>query len=207
MCGRFYVQADDPEMQALTETMNRTPLAERFRQQTGGQPVTGGEVLPSAVVAAAASDRKGRRAVFPMRLGFGMPGSPARMIINARSETASEKPMFRQAWQAHRCAVPASWYFEWSHPTDEKGRKKTGQKYAIRPKEKGLVWLAGLYRIENDLPTFVVVTREPAPELAWMHDRMPLILPDSAVGTWIDPAVPAKDLLDCAVTEVQYQPI
>ena len=74
---------------------------------------------------------------------------------NARAETAAEKPTFREAWAKHRCAIPASWYFEWEH--DEK--KRAGQKYALKPEGEDLIWLAGLYRMEGELPVFVILTR------------------------------------------------
>ena len=65
-----------------------------------------------------------------------------------------------------------------------------------------MTWLCGLYRMENDLPVFVVLTREPSAELASIHDRMPLMLPDDKIDEWIAPATQPESLLSYALTEM-----
>lgn len=105
----------------------------------------------------------------------------------------------------HRCIVPASWYFEWEHQTAPDGKKMTGQKYAIRPKGSDLTWLCGLYRLENGFPHFVILTREPGKEIAFIHDRMPLMMPKEAVGDWINPRYRASEILPHTLTECAYE--
>ena len=140
----------DPELREMVREMNRSKLAEMFTKN-GKEPLHAeGEIFPSAVLPAIASGRSGERRVFPMKWGF---SGPKGLLINARAETAAEKETFREAWAKHRCVIPASWYYEWEH--DEK--KKAGQKYALRPEKEGLIWLAGLYRMENSLPVFVIL--------------------------------------------------
>ena len=105
----------------------------------------------------------------------------------------------------HRCVIPASYYFEWHHYTDSKGKVRTGDKYAIQPYGSEVTYLAGLYRIEEmrDLkyPVFAVLTRSPTDELRQIHDRMPLILPASAVDEWIRPDGEPNKVVGMAVTE------
>ena len=116
----------DPELRELVKEMNRAKLAEKFRK-TENEPLTAeGEIFPSAVLPVLAVNKSGEQRVFPMKWGFaGAKG----LLINARAETAADKPTFSESWRSHRCVIPASWYFEWEH--DEK--KKAGQKYALRP--------------------------------------------------------------------------
>lgn len=60
-------------------------------------------------------------------------------------------------------------------------KKDLGKKYAIMPKGQELTWLCGLYRLENNYPHFVLLTREPGEDIAFIHDRMPLILPEDVI--------------------------
>ena len=106
----------------------------------------------------------------------------------------------------HRCVIPASYYFEWHHYTDSKGKVRTGDKYAIQPSGSDVTYLAGLYRIEEsrDLkyPVFAVLTRTPTDDLRQIHNRMPLILPVSAIDEWISPDGEPNKVVDKAVTEL-----
>ena len=197
MCCRCYFDESE-EFREFIELMNRSPLTDRWKATH--DIVTQGEVFPSNVVPVIAPDRRGQRAVFPMKWGY----TGKSLLVNARSETAAVKPTFREDWQKHRCAIPASWYFEWEHYTGDDGRKHTGTKYMIRP-EEGLTWLCGLYRIENNLPVFVVLTREPGEGIRFIHDRMPLILPGRLVDEWICPDTKPEELLPYAVTDVRFE--
>jgi putative SOS response-associated peptidase YedK len=145
-----------------------------------------------------ALSRSGRQTVFPMRWGFG----GKRLLINARTETAAERPTFREAWASHRCVIPASWYYEWEHTKLPSGKTKTGDKYAIQPAGCTITWLCGLYRIENGYPVFVVLTKEPTVELSKIHDRMPLMLPKDKIGAWINPSSDPADLLSYALSDM-----
>ena len=188
----------NPELRELVREMNRSKLAEMFTRN-GSDPLHAeGEIFPSAVLPVIASNRNGERRVFPMKWGF--TGSKG-LLINARAETAAEKETFREAWTKHRCVIPASWYFEWEH--DEK--KKAGQKYALRPEEAGLIWLAGLYRMENGLPVFVILTRPADEGILWMHDRMPVMLPHREVNEWISPVKDPGKIIQSCLTKVRWE--
>lgn len=66
--------------------------------------------------------------------------------FNARSETVMEKPSFRSAIKARRCAVPANGYYEWRAPESEvPGRKPRKQPYFVHPPEDQMIWFAGIY--------------------------------------------------------------
>ena len=170
----------DDEILEMIREINRTKLAEMFREKRIPPITEAGEITPSSVVPAVALNRKGERSIFPMKWGFAQDYAK-KLLINARVETAAEKPVFRDAWSQRRCVIPASFYIEWDH--DEK--KRPGKKYAIRPEQNGVIWLAGLYRMEGQIPAFVIVTRAADETVSWMHDRMPLILQADDAEMWI----------------------
>ncbi len=195
MCCRYWAD-ESPEIREIVEEMNRSPLAEKWRETR--QIVTYGEIRPTDVVPVIASNRRGERSVFPMKWGF----AGRRPLMNARTETASTRATFRDAWASHRCIVPASWYFEWEHVVGSDGKKRTGDKYLIRPKDSPMTWLCGLYRIEDGLPAFVILTREPGEGIRFIYDRMPLIMPSESVDAWIRPDADPEELVTAALTEM-----
>ena len=210
MCTRFYIDISDKELQEIVAAAESSALAEKFRQ-AGDTLTSSGEVRPENVAACIATARSGRRAVFPMKWGFHLTGlrgaGSVTTILNARSETAPQKKTFREAWEHHRCIIPASWYFEWEHPVSPGGRKKTGQKYAIQPEKTAVTWLGGLYRMEEGLPRFVVLTRPPSDSISFIHDRMPLILPQAQIDQWIDPSADPEQVLGCALSEMSFRAV
>ncbi len=187
MCGRYFI-CEDPEDLELAEFIQQ---AQRL-SQSGVK--TQGEIFPTDTAPVLAVNRSLDRRVFAMEWGFTLSGG--KRIINARSESAAEKPLFRDSMAARRCAVLASGYYEW----ERRGRDHA--KYAIRAKGQKALYLAGLYRMEGDGPVFSILTRPVAPEIAFIHDRMPVILPPDMVSAWIDPSVRPGEMLDRAVQNV-----
>lgn len=206
MCTRFYIEPETEELKALLEEVRRSPLYRKFIH-AGSAVLTSGEIRPTDVVPVVAPGKTGARGTFPMRWGFRIPGRPP--VVNARTETAPERSMFREAWAKHRCVIPASWYYEWEHPapsaqTPAQGgpRPSSAVRYMIQPRGASMTWLAGLYRIEEGFPVFAVLTREPSEALRRIHDRMPLILPEEYVGEWIRPDGDPAALLAYALTDM-----
>ena len=193
MCGRFFIAEEDPseELQFLIDMMNRRKAADVAVK-------TGGEVFPTDVVPVVANSRSMERAVFPMRWGYGR--KDGHVLINARSETAAEKPLFRDGMLQRRCLIPASNYFEW----ERRGKEKT--KYAIRAAGSGVIYMAGIYRIREGRPEFIILTREPAESIAFIHDRMPVLLTRPAQEGWLDPRSDPAEVLRAAVLDIEYMP-
>ena len=200
MCCRYYILPKGVEWDPIREGAESARLLGRFRE-AGASLKLEGEVRPTDLVPVLATDRTGLRRIFPMRWGFRLEGPKPSLLINARSETAVQKPSFREAWAGHRCAVPASGYYEWDHRPkgDQPG---SGTRWAIRDPEAPILWLCGLYRMEAGLPVFVILTREPGEALSPIHDRMPLALPAAAVSAWVDPKASPEALLASALTEL-----
>lgn len=205
MCTRFYIDRSTPELITIGDAALINPLAMRFAHADGGAIMTSGEIRPTNIVPTIAMSKSGNRTVFPMKWGFNVPiahKTAPKLVVNSRTETAAQKRSFSDAWAAHRCIVPSSWYFEWEHYTNPMGKPCVGEKFSIQPKGSTVTWLCGLYRIEDGLPRFVILTTAPVPELEKIHDRMPLMLPKEQTDAWIDPTVNPSDLLPYAVREV-----
>ena len=206
MCTRFYIEKENAELQDIMEAAGRSSLTMKFLRKMAKPLLTSGEIRPTDLVPVIASNQKGKRSVFPMKWGFSLPKSSS-PVVNARSETASEKPLFSEHWHKHRCIVSASWYYEWEHFTTSSGKTKTGRKYLIQPAGTSITYLCGLYRFEDELPVFTILTREPANELKQIHDRMPLILPGNMADDWINADSDPKKLLSQALTDMVFGPV
>ena len=81
----------------------------------------------------------------------------------------------------------------------------TGRKYRLQT-ESALTWLCGLYRMEEGVPCFVVLTREAGDGIRFIHDRMPLILPEDAARKWLLPDSDPGELLSLARTDLLFRP-
>lgn len=107
-------------------------------------------------------------------------------LINARSETAAQKPGFRGAMKYRRCIVPCSGFYEWKRID-----KKTRQPHHITVQGADVFGLAGLWEMwqdpaGNELETMAILTCAPNEMMADLHDRMPVILPPQAYDGWLD---------------------
>ena len=197
MCVRFNISltSGDTELEEIIAEANR-----RLRILAGGGAVAVGDVLPSLTAAALAAGRNGTGA-FPMIWGFRRYDGKG-LVVNARSETALEKPMFRQSMLERRCLIPASCYYEWEK------REEGKIKYAIRPREPGRIYLAGIYRYEEDrkLPVFTVLTCDSAAEIAFIHDRMPVIFMEKDRDAWLDRRQDPEKLLRNRNVRMEFRP-
>ena len=108
--------------------------------------------------------------------------------INARAETAAERPAFRDSFRERRCLIPADGFYEWE-PKD-KGKLP----HYIYATDGAPLALAGLWSSWKDpesgerLRTCTIITGEPNSLVARLHDRMPVILGSESWDTWLDPA-------------------
>ncbi len=195
MCGRYYL-SESEETAPWIEKMMQSSLIQQWQKTTGVK--TSGEIRPTDVAPVIATNRAGNPSVFPMKWGF----AGKSLLINARVETAGEKPTYRDAWKSHRCIIPASYYFEWEHLISADGKKKTGDKYTLQPVGSTATWLCGLYRFEHELPVFVILTREADESIRYIHDRMPVIMPKDLINEWIRPDADPGELVKEALTDI-----
>jgi len=169
MCGRYYIAIDEDELRDICDSVERKQRDEPEQMEIK----LSGEVFPTDIVPVQAGS-----GYTVMKWGFS--GFDGRPVINARSETALIKPMFRESMRMRRCLIPASGYYEWKR---EGNRKIKHQIYI--PEQP--IYLAGCFRKEGDAPlsSFVVLTREAEGGLESIHDRMPLIIPKSHAKEWL----------------------
>jgi len=121
------------------------------------------------------------------------------MAINARVETVHEKPTFRDSFKVRRCLVPASGYYEWATELGEYPRK---QPIFVSPKEGKFLAFAGIYnywrvpsRAESK-QSVAIITREAVDQLATVHHRMPLFLPEDRWDLWLDSGTALPEVMN-----------
>ena len=115
--------------------------------------------------------------------------------INARIETAAEKPVFRGAWKSRRCLVPASGFYEWREaPIPGKARPAKMPFYITRPDGLPLTF-AGLWeRWKDGMLSFTILTQDACQGIAQLHDRMPVMLASDGFEAWLGGADPVCDV-------------
>jgi putative SOS response-associated peptidase YedK len=176
MCGRYTLTADGETVRAAFGLVD-APFDYRPRYN----------IAPQQDVLVVANGKQGRRAGI-MRWGL-VPAwadnaAEGARMINARSETVSERIAFREAFERRRCLIPADGFYEW--------RQAGGIKIPMRITlgEKPFAF-AGLWERwqKGDAPplyTCSILTTSPADSIASIHDRMPVILSPDQYDAWLD---------------------
>ena len=173
MCGRY----------ALT----KTELLEEFFEFsfTGHQIIPRFNIAPTTQIPVIRLRENGRRELIDMRWGlvpvWSKPGDKLPVMINARAETVSSKPAFRDAFRRRRCIVPASGYYEW-----QKLLGGAKQAFYITRRNGQPIGFAGLWENANEEHgTAAIVTTAASEETQEIHDRMPVILEKPDFARWL----------------------
>ena len=178
MCGRFG-QFSPAETLAVEFGLESPPEFGARYNIAPGQP---------AAVVRLSGHGEGRELA---RLQWGLVPSWAKdphmgnRLINARIESAAEKPAFRSAFQRRRALAPADVFYEWDR---RKGGKKN-QPYAYRLQSGRPMALAALWEYwesaDGAFETFTILTTSANDLIQSIHDRMPVILPPEAYEAWL----------------------
>ncbi|OZC62625.1 hypothetical protein CH306_04875 [Rhodococcus sp. 15-725-2-2b] len=213
MCGRYASTRSDSDLQAVFD----------IAETVGAEVPPSYNVAPTqtvrTVLERSPKDEPEADAVRQLRsVRWGLIPSWAKdakigsRLINARSETITEKPSFKKAASRRRCIVPADGYYEWE--------KRDGAKVPYFLHQDGVLAMAGLYELwrdptkaEDDEARWVwsvtVLTSPAADALGHIHDRSPVVLPPDLRASWLDPAVTdlgdVRDLL-AAIPEPRLKP-
>ena len=188
MCGRYAASRDlralterlalaGPEPHALPASWNIAPTQETY------------------IVDAAEAARRLRVVRWGLVPAWSRDASGAARLINARAESVAEKPSFRAAFAKRRCIVPMDGWYEW---------QGVGKQPWFLSTHDDLALVAGIYehwRPANADPadpaswlhTMAVITTDASPDVAHVHDRMPVVLSPSDVPAWLDPATSASE--------------
>ena len=185
MCGRYALHSS-PEVVALQFGLEHPPeFAPRYN------------IAPTSVVPVVRIGDSGARGATPVRWGlvphWAKDASIGARMNNARAETASVKPSFRDAYRRRRCLIPANGFYEWK---PEGGIK---QPFYIRPAVGALFGFAGLWERwigpDGALETCAILTTDANRTMQPIHERMPVILAPRDYARWLEHR-PANDVAD-----------
>ncbi len=186
MCGRYALKTSVPEIARILGASAKAEFAPCYN------------VAPSRnVPVCRISDAGGRELAL---LRWGLVPHWAKTIddryrmINARAETIASRPAFRAPFRSRRCLVPADGYFEWKAGPQRK------QPYFIHRSDGFPLFLAALWDRwdkgkDGPLESFCIVTTSASDHLATVHDRMPVVIENDDMNTWLDREVEDADRL------------
>ncbi|HZI83055.1 MAG TPA: SOS response-associated peptidase [Casimicrobiaceae bacterium] len=195
MCGRFDQHTLSYRYAGYIDAMVRVAPEE---------PPPRYNVAPQSRVWVGRATRDGGRELTPLLWGLVSywDDDPKKAVkpINARSESAASRPMFRKLMAIHRCVVPVDGFYEW--------RKTPAGRlpYYIRLADDAPMLLAGLWdrwrRGDADtIESFTILTTPANPSIATLHDRMPAIIDRADVARWLD-----RDEQDPAMVQGLLEP-
>jgi putative SOS response-associated peptidase YedK len=185
MCGRFTQRADSKKLAKAFKVAEVPVVEARFN------------IAPTQDILAVYASGDGRAATFykwGLIPSWAKDTSMGARLINARSETVTEKPSFRQAFRQRRCVIPADGFYEWQRTG---GRK---QPYFFRMRDERPFGFAGLWeRWEGEggrvVNSCAILTTEANEVLRPVHDRMPVILHPDDYEPWLGAGARELDLV------------
>lgn len=187
MCGRFTLTSDLSDI-LTTFSINKENVLFEYSQRYN--------IAPSQTVAVI-SNQEGKRKLEGYRWGlvphWAKDIKIGYSMINARAESLSTKPAFRNLLSRNRVAILSDGFYEWK--LQEDGGK---QPYRFQLKSRGIYGFAGLYDEWNTpegelLKSCTIITTRPNDLVSDVHDRMPVLLDPHAVEHWLNPGLTERD--------------
>lgn len=211
MCGRFAITTDPALLAARIDAINEMPAGADAGPNYNVAPTDGIATVVSRYADPGLAPKEPTRRVRLMRWGLvppwtrpgpdGAPVGGGPLLINARAETITTTPAYRASAQRRRCLVPMDGYYEWRpEPRGLAGRKTRKTPFYIHG-DGATLFAAGLWSIwrpdrrHAPLLSAAIITTAAAGELAGIHDRMPLLLPESHWDSWLNPERPIDTAL------------
>ncbi|MBD1380633.1 SOS response-associated peptidase [Metabacillus arenae] len=190
MCGRYTLFAE------FGDIMDRFAIEAAIQEELFNPSYN---VAPSHSVISVINDGSRNRLGY-LRWGLIPPWAKDEKIgykmINARAETLTEKPSFRNAYKNKRCLIIADSFYEWKRHPD-----KTKTPMRIKLKTGGLFAMAGLWEQwrspkGESIYSCTVITTSANTFMKEIHDRMPVILMPNDEKVWLDPSIHDPNYLD-----------
>jgi len=177
MCGRFTLKGPPNQIAEMLGLATVPNLAPRYN------------IAPTQDVLALRPEADGERHLAWLRWGlipfWARDMTIGAKMINARAETLTEKPAFRQALRQRRCVIPADGFYEWK--TIAKGRKRP---FHIHRADEAPFAFAGLWerweKGDEPVESCTIVTTDAPADLTTIHHRVPVILEGDALQAWLD---------------------
>lgn len=180
MCGRYYI-ADDETNAEIRKICSEITM--KYQNTSPCVPMITGEIRPTNAAPVLLAQRESTQ---PELMTWGYPRwQGSGVLINARAETAAEKPLFRSSISQRRCIIPSNGFFEWDH---NEGHAKS--KFLLQLKESPILYIAGLYSNFEDksgkkYAAYVILTVNANESVLPIHDRMPLIVEPGKNYQWL----------------------
>ena len=176
MCGRYYIGEK---------------TAYEIEQELGIEDVASwlqyGDVTPATSPLVLSARRDGTKELLQIgNMFWGVTGKDDKLIINARAESVLTKPMFAGDFEHRRCILPAEGFYEWD---------KEKNKVTFFRKDRGPIYLAGIYQLSQNRDSFAILTTEANESMIKVHDRMPLMIEGEQVRAWLYDTEEAKKML------------
>ncbi|MET0899848.1 MAG: SOS response-associated peptidase [Mycobacterium sp.] len=212
MCGRFAVTTDPALLAEKIKALDEATAA--ANGETGANfnvaPTT---TITSVVKRHSEPDDESTRRVRSMRWGLippwvktgadGGPDNKGPLLINARAETVTTSPAFRNSAKNKRCLIPMDGWYEW-RPNGElsSGKKAAKTPFYMHGDDGEMLFMAGLWstwrskdapKDSSPLVSCTIITTEAAGQLAEIHDRMPLTISAGDWDHWLDPDAPVDE--------------
>ncbi len=177
MCGRYQFTAEQCE--------EIRQIVQEIQRRYGDNAWQPGEIRPTASAPVLLGSGPEL-----MRWGYQLPNT---LVINARAETAEEKPLFRGSIAMRRCVIPSTGFYEW----DQEKRK-----HLFRLPGEQVLYMAGLYEKREGENRYCILTTKANPSMTPIHDRMPLVLRREQVDPWLREPQEASLLLHTVPPEL-----
>lgn len=192
MCGRYFFgdrTADEVEKELGLRPGSVSP---RLGDATPGM------MLPGIVRSRSSAGNSGAQSSAGVTdvqdLFWGLKGSDGKLIINARAESAADKPMFSESIMRRRCLLPAAGFYEWD-------RDKT--RFVFKRTDGKPMYLAGFYDLSANKDSFVILTTAANKSMESVHDRMPVMIDAVNTQDYLTDAAAALDMLKEPMPELE----